>query len=225
MVDLDFLSEVVVDGGRILVSFRLPTFWCSANFAWIMAEDMRATLSRLGWVERADIRLVDHFAADRINAGIGAGGGFRTAFGDEAADDLASLREAFRWKAFLGRMSALIEALRDAGRSDDEMAAMTIVDLASERYREFSLLIDRFLELRAVYGGPSGPGDAAFRTMDGTNITATALPGVLRDFRMTRRSVEANGEMCRILLKARYEAGVAGRDASPPVPASSGRLS
>ena len=43
-----------------------PSFF-SANFAWIMAEDMRLALDMLPWLRRADIRLVDHFAADQIN--------------------------------------------------------------------------------------------------------------------------------------------------------------
>ena len=70
VVDLGFVGEVSVDGGRARISFRLPTFWCSANFAFLMAEDMRAAVQRLDWVKDTEIELVDHFAADRINTGI-----------------------------------------------------------------------------------------------------------------------------------------------------------
>ena len=67
VVDLGFITEMEVDGDRVAVAFRLPTYWCSAGFAWIMAEDMRAALTRLPWVASAEVRLVDHFAAGRIH--------------------------------------------------------------------------------------------------------------------------------------------------------------
>ena len=161
-----------------------------------------------------DIRLVDHFAAEKINAGIAAGAGFATAFAGETSADLIALRETFRRKAFLGRTSALIEALREEGWSDTRILALSIGDLA-DAYRTdakrvpdepgLRRLADRYLELRASFGGTATPGDPAFRTADGEAIGPTDLPTYLRNIRMTRRSVEANGEMCRILLKARFD--------------------
>jgi hypothetical protein len=75
-------------------------------------------------------------------------------------------------------------------------------------------LVDRYLELRAFFGGACEAGDTAFRTADGDPITAAELPAYLRDIRMTRRGVEANGEMCRILLAERY----GGRASDEPTP-------
>jgi metal-sulfur cluster biosynthetic enzyme len=212
VVELGFIADVGVEGGRVAVAFRLPTFWCSASFAWIMAEDMRAALLGLAWVEEADVRLVDHFAAGRVNAGVAAGRGFRSAFGDEAAGDLAALRETFRRKAFLGRMAALIEALRAAGMSDAAIVSLTLGELASTPVA--AVLVARYRELRVVYGGPASEGDAAFRKPDGAAIPAGALGAWLRDVRMTRRSAEANGEMCRVLLKGRYD-GLVRAERSP----------
>lgn len=203
VVDLGFIAEVAVEGSRVDVAFRLPTFWCSAGFAWIMAEDMRAALLALPWVGEADIRLVDHFAAGRINRGVGAGRGFESTFGDEAAGDLTALRETFRRKAFLGRMAALIVELRQHGMADENVVALTMAGLASTPAEP--ALVARYVELRAVYGGPSGDHDAAFRTPEGAAITAAGLPAWLRDVRMTRRGTEANGEMCRILLRGRQD--------------------
>jgi len=204
VVDLGFIAGLAVDGGAVAVSFRLPTFWCSAGFAWIMAEDMREALLRLPWVASADVRLVDHFAARRINAGVAAGAGFGSAFGDEAAGDLDALRETFRRKAYLGRMAALIEALRATGMADAAIAALAIRDLAALPVP--ADVVARYRDLRAAYGGPSGEGDAAFRKPDGAAIPAAMLGAWLRDVRMTRRGAEANGEMCRILLRGRYGA-------------------
>jgi metal-sulfur cluster biosynthetic enzyme len=203
VVDLGFVTAMEVDGGRVAAAFRLPTYWCSAGFAWIMAEDMRAALLRLPWVHKAEVRLVDHFAAERINRGVAAGAGFAAAFGGEAAGDLLALRETFRRKAFLGRMAALIEALRRTGMADAAIAALTLADLATCPVEP--ALIARYRELRAAHGGPAGESDAAFRTPDGAPITAAGLPAWLRDVRMTRRSAEANGEMCKVLLKGRND--------------------
>jgi metal-sulfur cluster biosynthetic enzyme len=217
VVDLGFIAEVAVDDDRVTVSFRLPTFWCSASFAWIMAEDMRTALSRLGWVRDADIRLVDHFAAEKINTGIAGGDSFREAFGDEAAGDLAALRENFRKKAFLGRMAAMIEALRADGHSDEAICALTVSNVATlpgtareigaepagEPPHDIASLAACYLELREIFGGPAEPEAPAFVSVDGAPVTAAGFAAFLRDIRMTRRSVEANGEMCRILLAAR----------------------
>jgi hypothetical protein len=65
--------------------------------------------------------------------------------------------------------------------------------------------VGRFLELRSFFGGKGEPDDAAFRTPEGDPVASEGLPAYLRDIRMTRRGVEANAEMCRILLKERYD--------------------
>jgi metal-sulfur cluster biosynthetic enzyme len=205
VVDLGFVSHVQVADAAAGIVFRLPTFWCSANFAWIMAEDIRLALQALPWLRRADIRLVDHFAADRINRGMAAGQSFRATFGVEAGGDLAALRATFRRKAFLGRMSALIEALRKRRWSDERIVRVEIAEVADLR-RDPSIrpLVDRHLELRAFFGGSCETHELAFRTAEGDAIPTAGLSAYLRDIRMTRRGVEANGEMCRILLAERY---------------------
>lgn len=129
VVDLGFISAIEVDGDEVAVRFRLPTFWCSPNFAWIMAEDMRDALARLEWVRRREITLVDHVGADAINAAINAGEGFAEAHGAESGGDLSGLRAVFRRKAFLGRMATLIEALRTGGWSDGELLGLTVGEL------------------------------------------------------------------------------------------------
>ena len=165
VVELGFTFDVSVVDDTATVTFRLPTFWCSASFAWIMAEDMRLALGAVPGLRRAEIRLVDHFASDKINQGIAGGLSFRETFLGEAEGDLAGIAE--------------------------ETSARP--------------LVDRYLELRAYFGGPCQPGDAAFRTAEGETLMAARLTAYLRDIRMTRRGVEANGEMCRILLAERYE--------------------
>lgn len=205
VASLGFVGDLSAAGDTVHVTFRLPTAWCSLNFAWIMAEDMRDALVLVDGIHQADIRLVDHFAAEKINAGIASGRAFADVFGAEAGGSLSALRDTFRRKAFLGRMAVLIGLLRKAGRSDPEIASLTIGDLAALRDDPaLGDAIDHYLQLRADFGGPADAGDAAFRTAEGEPVAPDKLRDFLRDIRTTRRGVEANGEMCRVMLKARY---------------------
>ena len=61
LTELGFIGGVSIDGNTVAVHFRLPTFWCAANFAFMMAADIRERVSELPWVERVDVQLQDHF--------------------------------------------------------------------------------------------------------------------------------------------------------------------
>lgn len=128
VTSLDFVTRVEIDGDAVAVDFRLPTYWCSPNFAWIMAEDMRDALRALPWARAVKVTLADHLFARKINAAVNGGVGFGEAFVD-ARGNLEELRATFRRKAYLGRMAELIEALRADGRTDADLLAMTIGDL------------------------------------------------------------------------------------------------
>ena len=44
VTDMGFVEAVSVTGraaGAVQVSFRLPTYWCSPNFAFLMADDIK----------------------------------------------------------------------------------------------------------------------------------------------------------------------------------------
>ena len=42
VTDLRFIERVEIDAaGAVSIGFRLPTYWCAANFAFLMADDMR----------------------------------------------------------------------------------------------------------------------------------------------------------------------------------------
>ena len=51
VTELRFVTAVAVSpAGAVDVTFRLPTYWCAANFAFLMAEDMRQAVASLPWV-------------------------------------------------------------------------------------------------------------------------------------------------------------------------------
>ena len=104
ITDLDFVSELEVEGGTAFVRLRLPTYFCAPNFAYLMVADAKAALLSVPGVERARVVLDDHYASQEINAGVNEDHGFDGAFADETeGPDLEELRTVFRRKSFVSR--------------------------------------------------------------------------------------------------------------------------
>jgi len=210
VTQMGFIESLRVEGGSVEIAFRLPTFWCSANFAYLMALDMKLAVEALAWVERADVRLVNHFAASKINRGIAAGLNFKRVFGTEADGDLAELRRTFRQKAYFGRQERLLRALAERW-APDRALAQTLADLralAASEDAEIRPLALRYLSARLGEDLPTEPDSPAFLTPEGAAVPAAGYLAHLRTIRRIRGGAEANAELCKIYLEARY-AGVA----------------
>ena len=211
---MGFVESIVVDEDSIEVVFRLPTFWCSANFAFLMASDMKTAAEALPWVETATVRLVDHFAARRINEGLARGWDFQRVFSGEATEGLERVRRTFREKAFLGRQEALLRLLV----AESAPAAVLALDIAGlERLAAgqpgdaMTSAARRYLSARRIDGGPSALSAPAFTTLDGQAIAPDRYPDYMREIRRVRGSAQANAELCRIQLEARYAGAAAGQ--------------
>ena len=50
VTELGFVERVAVDGDTVEVDFRLPTYWCAANFAFLMVDDIRIAVEGAPWV-------------------------------------------------------------------------------------------------------------------------------------------------------------------------------
>jgi metal-sulfur cluster biosynthetic enzyme len=195
----------------VQLTFLLPTYWCAANFAFIMAEDLRERVAQLPWVNEVRVELADHYTADEINRGITAGKSFSESFPDEGGGDLKDLRRLFRLKAFQRRQYGLLRHLLD--RSGDtpevraEILAMTITQL-----RDFPITDDEGTKLRVAYldilpevARPSA-GDSwspAFILPNGKPLNPEGLDDHLRQLRRTTTNIEFNSAVCSSLLKAR----------------------
>src|SRR5215475_1645093 len=93
VVELGFVTHVDVESGeKVRIGFRLPTYWCAANFSYLMADDMRLAVGALPWVGEIEVTIGEHMYAEKINEGLKRGLSFAEAFGDEADDDLGALR-------------------------------------------------------------------------------------------------------------------------------------
>ena len=204
VTELGFITELELDGdGQVRIGFRLPTYWCAANFAFLMADDMRRAVQALPWVTTVQVRLHEHMYAEAINQGVADGGGFQAAFGTDAEGGLDGLRRTFLLKAFQRRQEALLQHLLDAGHEPDALVALGIDALLRlPRDAEAETLVERYLARRDLVGGM----DFVFVDTEGQPIAAAALRDHLRGLRRVGVNAEFNGTLCRGLLAVRDRA-------------------
>lgn len=215
VTELGFVTDIAVDqDGVVSIEFRLPTYWCAANFAFMMADDMRREVAALPWVTRVEPRLGEHMYAEQINHGMAHGLSFHEAFGDAASGELEELRRTFLVKAFQRRQEALLHHLREAGHADAALAALRLAALASLPLDAAGArLRDRYLERRAV-AGPASAQAPAFVDAHGDPLPAD-LAGYLRALRRVGTNAEFNSALCRGLLAARFGEDAAAADGEP----------
>ncbi len=205
VTELGFVTGVEVSGGRVLIGFRLPTYWCAANFAFLMADDMRTEVLRLPWVREVRVTLGDHMYAETINAAVAQGRSFQEAFAEEADGDLSEVRRIFLLKAFQRRQMALLDHLLAVGRSPEALLALNLGELRGLSVdADGARLVGRYLERRGV-PGPDGPEEPAFVDERGSAVTPDGFAAHRRALRRVSVNVEFNGALCRGLLAARFD--------------------
>ena len=196
---LGFVGSCVVDEhGDVAVRIRLPTPQCAPNFAFLMAADARAAVRRLPEVREVSIVLEDHYTGEEINTALARGDGFDSAFPGETAGDLNALRELFQRKALLARQARACQALLDDGATPETVVERRVADLPDTPDAV------RAVALRAALGLPYDANAPALIAGDGASLTVSDLPTWLRRARLVSLSLEANGGMCRDLLRTRY---------------------
>lgn len=202
---LEFITDVSVDDAdNVRVSFRLPTYWCAPNFAFLMASDMRDAVSELPWVEAVAVELLDHFSAALINRSVALKKDFREAFPGETDGDLAELRKTFLGKAFERRQELLVTQLRRQGFVAERLTRLRLDDLIDLSLdTEAAGLRSLYLFARRKIFPGSGPETPAFLTLEGTALDAAHFPEHMRRLRGVRITAESNGAICRGLLSAR----------------------
>jgi metal-sulfur cluster biosynthetic enzyme len=206
VTELGFVTTVEVDAAdRVQIKFRLPTYWCAANFAFMMADDMRAAVSALPWVRGVIVVLGEHMYADKINRGISLGLSFQETFGSEATGDLSEVRRTFLLKAFQRRQEALLSQLMARGYTADRLVTMLVAELrALAVEKEGQDLVGRYLERREIVG-PCSPDAPAFLSTEGWRLPADGLEAYVRGLRRVGVNAEFNGALCRGLLSVRFD--------------------
>jgi metal-sulfur cluster biosynthetic enzyme len=203
VVSLDFVASLEVDDHRIAhVRLRLPTYFCAPNFAFLMVADAWDAVSTVEGLGDVDVELIDHFAADAINRGVAARAGFVTSMAGtevgEAVEELDTLRRQFTERALMAGTDLVVRPLAKAGRTPEELAAMTLGDAPP------STDLTRLRSRRRELGIPSEDSDPLVVDPSGKKVGVDALPLHLRKARSFQVGVDANTSICRGQLAARY---------------------
>lgn len=195
---MGFIKAIEIEGGSVGVTFQLPTQWCAANFAFLMAVDIKAAVTALPWVRSAEIILRDHFAARRINEAVSQNLSFVEAFPQKAEGELDGLRHTFLEKAFLARQHAVLDVLPKGGNLPSP-ALWTLGELERMAQQEIDLAepVARYLALRRNL-----PGERAFVTARGEPVEREHWATHVRSVRSTAVTMAANAEHCRVLAAA-----------------------
>lgn len=220
---LGFIRAVEIDAaGDVDVAFRLPTYWCSANFAFLMADDMRREIGALPWVRKVRPRLLDHLYAEAINDGVARGASFKEVFGAEITDEtLDALRTKFLRKAFQRRQEAVLLALIAAGWTPNALAGLDRAGLKaiSAPAPDWPAKRRRYVEMRARLAAAAlEPSDPAFVTLDGGPLDPAGFAAHLETLRAVRLNMEFTGALCRGLLAAREGTPGLATEIPPPQP-------
>lgn len=214
MTDMGFVETVAVDeAGCVQVFFRLPTYWCSPNFAFLMADGVKRAVEALPWVARCTVRLEDHLCAEEMNAAVNEGRSFAEAFAIRSeGDSLAAVRETFERKAFEKRQEAVLLGMRAMGFTPADAASMTLgaLDLLILEDEEGARQLPRYRALLVGRGLARTPEDHAFPDCDGNPLTVEGHAARMSALRSVRINMEFGGALCRGLKKHRY------REAPPP---------
>jgi metal-sulfur cluster biosynthetic enzyme len=206
VTELNFVSNIDVDpDNRVHIEFRLPTYWCAANFSFLMADDMRRAVGALDWVQGVSVVLGEHMYAERINEGLAKGLSFQETFGAEADGSLDDLRQTFLVKAFQRRQAALLNHLVGVGQASDTIVSLTLTELDRLTLDvEGAKLVRRYLERRAVVEAPDTDG-IAFVDAAGARLKADSLAAYLSGLRRVGVNAEFNSALCRGLLSVRFD--------------------
>ncbi len=202
ITDLGFVRSVILDDAGVEVHLRLPTAFCSPNFAYLMASDALDALHMVADAGQVRVLLDDHHDSDKINAGLAAGAGYLGTFGEEAQDSLDELRRTFARKAHSAAMERCITRLMSReGLGECDIHRITLHDLADGPdkaallRRRFALGLSMCPNSRVVVGD------------DGHALSADQVPLRLRFARSVRIAMEGNTHFCRGLLATRYDDG------------------
>jgi len=205
ITSLEFVTRVEVGAAnQVSIEFRLPTYWCAPNFAFLMASDMRDAVEELPWVEKVSVQLLDHFSAALINRSVGLKQDFRDAFPGETDGDLTQIRLTFLGKSYQRRQELLIRHLLRRSVEASWLIRATVWDLKQLSLdQEGVSLRDLYLFAWRRIHNSTDQDQLAFTTVDRGPLNLDELKEYLRLITGVRRTAEFNGLVCSSLLIAR----------------------
>jgi metal-sulfur cluster biosynthetic enzyme len=221
LVKLGFIDSVQIDGADVTIIFKLPTFWCAPNFAYLMASDLKKQVHTLPGVRQVRVVLLDHCADEEVTNGVNQNRSFAEIFPEESTEDpyLEELRRTFLRKGFLMRQDALIRALLKAGLDEQQIAALRLRDMQiDERANQVLINVNgnvlllenvvqsasKYLQRRSALALSMLPDDALIIDDQGIPLQAGRLKEFLRRSRSIRMNIMFNTSLCKGLFQTRY---------------------
>lgn len=199
ITDLGFVRSVRIDDAGVTVHLRLPTAFCSPNFAYLMASDALDALRAVDGIGQVRVLLDDHHDSDKINSGLAADAGYLGTFGVEAEEGLSELRDVFWRKAHAAAMErAIASVLRRQPMDVEQIGHLLLRDLPEGKPKA-ALLRRRF-----AIGLSNCPNSRVLVDDHGKRVAAESVPMRLRFAKSVRISMEGNSHFCRGLLATRY---------------------
>ena len=211
ITDLGFVRSVTIAENDVAVHLRLPTSFCSPNFAYLMCSDAKDVLVALPETDCVTVELDDHHDSELINVGLATDAGYIGTFGHEAHESLDELRATFHRKAHTAAMERCLTGLLRAepDRAVESVGAVRVGDLPDESTTH------ALMRRRAAIGLPCSADDLVMVDADGNGYAPGDVPLALRRARSTRISIDGNAHFCRGLLRTRYPES--GADQQPRV--------
>ncbi|MGH2497883.1 MAG: iron-sulfur cluster assembly protein [Ktedonobacteraceae bacterium] len=227
LVKLGFIDRVQVDGADVSITFKLPTYWCAPNFAYLMAGDLRKRASSVAGVRNVRVILLDHCAEDEVTNGVNQGQTFADAFPGEASEDeqLEELRRIFLRKGFLMRQDALLRQMVKLGLDEATIATLRVQDMRIDETTDAAFVIvdgreycleragrggSIYQQRRIALGLPHAADDPLIIDDQGQPLRTGDLQQFLRRSRSIRMNIMFNTAMCKGLFRTRYENAGAG---------------
>ncbi len=201
VLSLGFVERVEGDpAGNVSVTLQLPTYWCAANFSYLMASDVRNGLLAVEGVNSVTVKLGEHFAGREVQDATGPGKTFGEAFPDGGPDTLEETRQIFLVKGYYNRQERLLQALKRSGMGFDKMAALRVGDIP-EAIDDRT--VSRYLERRGELGLDCSETAPLIVDVTGAPIPADRLEAYYVRARTTRLAMEASGSLCSAMLQSR----------------------
>ena len=224
LVKLGFIDRVQVEGSDVTVTFKLPTYWCSPNFAYLMASDLHSKVETMPGVRSTRILLVDHCTEDEVTNGVNQGHSFSQAFPKENMEDehLEELRRTFLRKGFLMRQETLIRQLQKANIAEEHILSLHIADLIIDDIAESASITTptkivplpcdvrtakAYLHRMATLNIPHASQNLLFVDDTGHSIPTGGLQKYIRQSRSVRMNIMFNTVFCVDMFQTRYGKG------------------
>ena len=202
VLSLGFVESVSGDDtGCVTVCLRLPTFWCAANFSYLMASDVRRELATLEGVSTVTVRLGEHFASREVEDGAGPGKTFAEAFPEGGPDSLEETRQIFLRKGYFTRQVQLLRELRHAGISFEEMSVLLISDVLESQAD--ARTVSRYLDRRGELALDCSELAPLIVDLKGEPIAPEGMENYYVRARTTRLAMQASGSLCLAMLESR----------------------